>query len=437
MQNKLRALLTSLGIIFGVASVISMMAVGTGAQEAIVEQMRILGANNIIIRPVINKDGGGSGGAAEESEEPEDEAKMKKRWSPGLTKRDVAAIKEVIPKVENVSYEILLDEKVLRQGRKANVNLVGVNGDYFDLTNVELESGNLFAEYQYEHATPVCVIGSAVKTRFFPSENPLNQRLKVGKEWLEVVGVMKSRRTGITNIAGVDIRDFDMDVYSPSEAVLIRYKDRYRENVKPAPSGRGRWWMMINEEEEDDPNYHQLGQITVKLEDGADMVQTAQIIERLLKRRHNKVVDYQVIVPETLLKSKEETENLFSVMLMSIASISLLVGGIGIMNIMLASVMERIKEIGVRLSLGATRQDIILQFLSEATAIAVTGGVIGIFLGFLFSFLIEKFLEYPTTISIPSVFVSFLVALSVGLVFGIIPAKRAADQDPVNSLRYE
>jgi len=435
VQNRLRALLTSLGIIFGVASVVSMMAVGRGARIAIVEQMKVLGANNIIIQPVLSEYGAEP--VAEDSKAGAADAESISKWSPGLTNSDVEAIREGVPMVEEIGSEIIIENSIVHNGRKANAKLIGVNEGFFRIHNILLESGNHFGEEHFRKAIPACIIGNGIKSRFFPSENPLGRQIKVGNQWLTIAGVAKSRKSLFGDIGGVAIRDYDLDVYAPIATVLMRYENRLLQHSKPADESAR--WMWSGDESEDvpDPNYHQIDQVTVRMEGGANLPAAAAIIERMMKRRHNSADDFRVIVPEVLLKQKQEAESLFNIMLTSIASISLLVGGIGIMNIMLASVLERIKEIGVRLSLGATRQDIVMQFLSEATAISVSGGIIGIFLGFLFSYLIEKFFDYPTSISASSVVISFAVALAVGLVFGIVPARRAAELDPVESLRYE
>jgi putative ABC transport system permease protein len=225
--------------------------------------------------------------------------------------------------------------------------------------------------------------------------------------------------------------------------MLLRYRDRARlttQDIQKA-SRQGMVFMFggntEKKESSDQKNYHQLDRVVVRVGDNRYSRKVSEVIQRMLNRRHNEVIDYEIIVPELLLQQEQRTRDLLNLVLGAIASISLLVGGIGIMNIMLASVMERIKEIGLRLSIGATQKDVIFQFMSESIAISLTGGLIGIALGVSFCYIIEIFAEIPTLISPWSVILSFAVAVTVGLVFGIYPAQKAAKQDPVVSLRYE
>jgi putative ABC transport system permease protein len=230
-----------------------------------------------------------------------------------------------------------------------------------------------------------------------------------------------------------------MDIYTPVNTVLLRYKNRAR--VSPADLREAAMARHSDDSESGakptSKNYHQIDRLVVTIADGTDMFKVAEILRRMLERRHNGVVDTEVIIPEELLAQKQRTTNIFNNVLISIAAISLLIGGIGIMNIMLASVMERIKEIGVRLSLGATKRDIVIQFLSEAIALSVAGGLLGVILGIALSLGIEKLSEVQTIISGWSIVISFFVAASVGVFFGFFPARKAARQDPVVSLRHE
>ena len=424
-QNKLRAFLTSLGIIFGVASVIAMLAIGRGAEQAIMQQMNALGVNNLIINPIIEQEEG-------DVEEEEEENNKPQRFTPGLTLHDVANI-ESLPFVNNVSPEIVLETMAVRQGRKRSVKLVGVRPVYFDDHEFELAEGKPFTSEQVKRGHPVCIIGQSIKAKFFATEEPLGKMIKCGKNWLTVVGVLKARNIGKGIRDELGIRNYDLDIYAPLQTILLRYKNRAL--VTSSGLERALWDDDEEVEGAPPPNYHQLDKLVVRVNDSRYMRKIAEISNRMLTRRHNKVVDFEIIVPELLLQQKQETTRRFNFVLGAIASISLLVGGIGIMNIMLASVLERIKEIGLRLSLGATKQDIVLQFMSEAVAISVTGGLIGIFLGVGFSYVINQFTETEALVSGMSIFLSFFVAMSVGLIFGIYPARKAAQQDPVVSLR--
>jgi putative ABC transport system permease protein len=432
-HNKLRAVLTSLGIVFGVGSVISMLAVGTGAKQEILEQMKLLGTNNIIITPIVEQE---EGKIAEDDLAKKTE---KKRFSPGLTLGDGEGILKTIPGVEFVSPEVLVETMVSREGLKRTSKLVGVDSLYFATTDFELERGHLFSKMNTDLASPVAVIGQAIKTRFFPMEDPIGGRIKCGRLWLTVIGVLKERKVSKESIQHLGLRDVNYDVYAPVSTILLRYKNRTlvtKLDVQRAARETGS--DDAGDQESKKPvNYHQLDRLVVRVADSEQMVALAEVISRMLQRRHNQVVDFQVMVPEQLLRQAQRTREIFNIVLGAIASISLVVGGIGIMNIMLASVMERMKEIGIRRATGATRRAIILQFLSEATLISVTGGVIGILLGVGLSYAIQQLAGVQTIVSVFSVVLSFFISISVGIAFGIFPARRAAQQDPVVCLRYE
>ena len=432
-HNKLRAVLTSLGIVFGVGSVISMLAVGTGAKQEILEQMKLLGTNNIIITPIVEQ---------EEGKVTEDDLAKKtekKRFSPGLTLGDGEGILKTIPGVEFVSPEVLVETMVSREGLKRTSKLVGVDSIYFATTDFEVERGHLFSRVNMDCASPVAVIGQDIKTRFFPMEDPIGGRIKCGRLWLTVIGVLKERKLSKESIQHLGLRDFNYDVYAPVSTILLRYKNRTlvtKLDVQRAARETGS--DDSGDQDSKKPvNYHQLDRLVVRVADSEQMVALAEIISRMLQRRHNQVVDFQVMVPEQLLRQAQRTREIFNIVLGAIASISLVVGGIGIMNIMLASVMERMKEIGIRRAAGATRRAIILQFLSEATMISVTGGIIGILLGIGLSYAIQQLAGVLTIVSVFSVVLSFFISISVGIAFGIFPARRAAQQDPVVCLRYE
>jgi putative ABC transport system permease protein len=430
-HNKLRAVLTSLGIVFGVGSVISMLAVGTGAKQEILEQMKLLGANNIIITPIVEQE---EGKVAEDDLQKKTE---KKRFSPGLTLEDARGIQETLPGIEFVSPEVVVETMVIREGLKRTSKLVGVDSTYFISTDFELERGRIFSAKNLELSSPVAVIGHAIKTRFFAKEDPIGGKIKCGNLWLTVIGVLRERSISKENIQHLGLRDYNYDVYTPVSTLLLRYKNRTlitRLDIQRASRETG---GDNSDQEKKVVNYNQLDRLVVRVSASEHMAGLAEVISRMLQRRHNQVVDFQVTVPEQLLRQEQRTKDIFNVVLGAIASISLIVGGIGIMNIMLASVMERTKEIGIRRATGATRRDITLQFLSEATMISVTGGIIGIVLGVSLSVAIHYFAGVLTIVTAISVFLSFIISISIGIAFGILPARRAAEQDPVVSLRYE
>jgi putative ABC transport system permease protein len=419
-----------------VASVIAMLANCKGAEQEIQEQMRQLGTNNVVITPIIEQ--------KEEpaSTEPEKEVK---RFSPGLSYTDAEAIKRMVPNVEATSAEIVVNTTLTREGIRRSGKVVGVDTSYFRLTNLILARGDWFNPLQVEHGLPVAIIGNGVRTRFFTGGRAIGQRLKVGEVWVTVVGVLEDRRFSEETASRLGIRDANMDVYVPARTMLLRFRDRAQltqRDIELAsrPQNFGNennTDTETSEQRRERTNRNQLDRIIVRVADTRYMGGVAEVTRRLLQRRHNTVVDFEITVPELLLKQEQRTKTIFNIVLGSIASISLIVGGIGIMNIMLASILERIREIGVRRAVGATRHEILFQFLSEAVLISVAGGVAGIIVGAGLSTGIERVAGIRTIVSFLSVFVAFGVSFAVGLGFGIVPAWRAANQDPVVCLRYE
>lgn len=435
-RNKLRALLTSLGIIFGVGSVIAMLAIGTGAQQEVLSQMQLLGTNNVIIQPVIEQEEGQVDENAAQEEA--------KRFSPGLTLEDLKSIQSVLPEIEFVSPEIVYETNFIRNARMRTGKLVGVNDDYFNINNFEIIDGSNFSDTQIESSSPVCIIGYDVRSKFFAGQNPIGKKIKVGHLWLTVVGVLKKRELSTENIESLGIRNYNLDIFAPATTVLLRFKNRALLTKKDLSGNRNTVFfgggMMVSSSSSNnsgDSNYNQLDKLIVRVSDTKYSVPIAEVLSRMLKRRHNDVVDFEIIVPEQLLQQEQRTKRIFNIVLSSIASISLIVGGIGIMNIMLASVVERYREIGVRMAVGAQKKDIELQFLTEALTISISGGIMGIILGMIFSFAIEATADIATIVTPSSIFISFGVALLIGVVFGFFPAKRAAQQDPVHALRHE
>ncbi len=437
IANRVRSLLTALGIIFGVAAVIAMLAIGNGAQQEILNQIKLVGVNNIVIKPIIEQ-------KEEKLNEQASGKKEKKKFSPGLTMRDVNSIKTTIPGLAKVSPEIILNTNIIRNGIRRSAKLVGVEPTYFEIYDFQLDEGHMFNAEQMKKGAPVCIIGSSLNSRFFPTENPVGKSIKVGPHWLTIIGVMKERLVSQNSISKLGIRDFNMDVYAPLQSVLIRYENRDLITAEAlrltAMRSRGMVFISGNndsENEQDKKNYHQLDRLVIQVEETNKMQSTAEILTRLLSRKHYEVVDFEIEIPELLLKQQQRTNDIFNYVLGAIAGISLLVGGIGIMNIMLASVLERIKEIGLRLAIGAQKTDIVQQFLFEAIMISVSGGLIGVVLGVSMAFIVSSVADIPTIVSFSSIILSFGVAATVGLIFGIAPARKAASQDPISSLRYE
>jgi len=406
-----------------------MLAIGKGGEEQILEQMRILGANNLIIKPVLEQN---EGDIDDEEEEGDSGKEEPKRFTPGLRLNDAESLSR-LPHVVGISPEIEIETNAIRKGRKRTIKLVGIANEYFNDPGFNVATGKAFIKEHHENARPVCVIGNSIKNRFFPMENPIGKQIKCGQHWLTVIGILSPRNISRENRDKLGIRNYDMDIYVPIKTILLRYTNR--SLVTSSMLERAAW--NNNEAPESSFNYHQIDKVILRLDNNIYIQKIAEVANRMLARRHNQVIDFEIVIPETLLEQEKKTKDTFNYVLLAIACISLIVGGIGIMNIMLASVMERIKEIGIRLSLGATQQDIIFQFLGEAIAISITGGILGVITGYLISLTIQSLTGIETIVSFSAVAISFVVAISVGLLFGIYPAVKAARQDPVVSLRHE
>lgn len=437
--NKFRSILTALGIIFGVAAVIAMLAIGNGAQQEILDQIKLVGLNNIIITPKSENSSGSSSESDDESDE--DSKEISKKFSPGLTLKDGQNILDVLPTVERVSPEIKFNTQALRNGNKLSVDVSGVTNDYFNLFNQELKQGSIFNKKQNELGAPVCVIGPEVKAKLFPGTDAIGKEIKCGPVWLKVVGVLKgvavSKKAEEMGVSG-----YNRNVYIPIKTFLLRYQDRSLVDQSSLMGGGnfiffGNGSMVTYSSSGDGASKDQLSKLVVQVKESSQLNTTTEAIKKLLLRRHMDVEDFEITIPELLLKQEQKTKDIFNIVLGAIAGISLIVGGIGIMNIMLASVMERIREIGVRRAIGATKRDIIFQFLAEATLISISGGFIGILLGVIMANVITASTEIKTIVSFASIALSFGVAAGVGIIFGWLPARKAAEQDPVVSLRHD
>jgi putative ABC transport system permease protein len=438
LANKLKSILTALGIIFGVAAVISMLAIGKGAQQEILDQIKMVGVNNILISPIVQE----SDGSSEEGE------KQLNKFSRGLTLLDVDAIRSTIPAVKRISPEISFNSTIVLSGMRYTAKLVGVSNDYFELYNLPISQGVFFNEYQEEHGIQVCIIGANIRAKFFSQVDPIGQYLKFDNVWLKVIGVLDKTNVSLTGFEEHGVNVYNDNVYIPIKTMLMRYQNRALVNTKLASEatsmqifGGGRMSARVvvssSSATTSETNYNQLDKIVVQVQETEQLTPTTEVLSRMMLRRHSGVKDFEITVPELLLKQQQRTKDIFNIVLGAIASISLIVGGIGIMNIMFASVMERIKEIGTRMAIGAKKMDIVVQFLSEAVLISVSGGFIGVFLGIILSVLIQEIAGITTIISFFSVVIAFGVSAAVGVIFGYSPAKRASERDPIESLRYE
>ncbi len=440
VSNKLKSILTALGIIFGVAAVIAMLAIGKGAKQEIMDQMKMVGVNNILINPVI----------PDKSSSSEEGEKQQKKFSRGLNMLDVDAIKETLPSVKRISPEISFNSTAMLNGVKYTAKLVGVSNDYFELYNLPLVAGTVFNDFQEENGIQVCIIGANIRAKFFSKIDPIGQYIKFNGIWLKVIGVLQKTNVSLTGFEEKGVNVYNDNIYIPIQTMLLRYQNRALVNTKLVSEASGMQFfggggMMMarivssssDASADSETNYNQLDRIVVQVNETEQLQPTTEILSRMLTRRHTGVKDFEITVPELLLKQQQRTKDIFNIVLGAIASISLIVGGIGIMNIMFASVMERIKEIGTRMAIGAKKMDIVVQFLSEAVLISVSGGFIGIFFGVVMAKLIEQIAGIMTIVSFFSVVIAFGVSAAVGVIFGYSPAKRASEKDPIESLRYE
>lgn len=440
-DNRLKSVLTALGIIFGVAAVISMMAIGNGAEQEILEQIKMVGVNNIVVTPTaVSIDGSKNTGS-------DNNGPGRTKFSKGLTLLDAKAILQVIPAVDKVSPVISFNYSAIKNGKSNPVVLEGVDASYFELFNIGLQDGEVFNESQSKAGQPVCLIGDNIKNVFFNQENPVGKSIKCGQVWLKIIGVVEKRDFTTSASDEMGISSSDNKIFVPVQTVLIRFKNRSlvrADEVEKANSNPGGNGIVIiggssddkDETMDSDKNLNQLSKIIIQVKETEKLGAAANVIKRMLYRRHSEMYDFEVTIPELLLKQQQRTKNIFNVVLGAIAGISLIVGGIGIMNIMLASVLERIREIGTRQAIGASQKDIIVQFLSESTLISVFGGVIGIILGVILSKTITAIFDIKTIVSFFSIVIAFGVSAAVGILFGYLPAKQAAEKDPVESLRY-
>jgi putative ABC transport system permease protein len=398
IDHKFRSFLTMLGIIFGVASVISMLSIGEGAKRQAIAKYQDLGVNNIIIREKQLSD--------EELEE------VRAKFSQGLSINDAQVIKEVVPGVVRVASQAEFSTDVKFTDKSSRSTVIGITPEYIKMMNFETESGEFINTDQYKRNLKVCVLGAGVAKTLFQHKKALGQMVKVDDQWMEVVGVLKSKALFTETVGELASRDLNTDIYVPLTTFLNRFTQK---NILSS----------------------EVQQITVQVENSDKLMEISELIQGILQRHHFNNNDYTLVIPYELLKQEEKERQIYNFLLGAIAAISLVVGGIGIMNIMLATVMERTREIGIRRAIGAKKSDIMSQFVTEAVAISITGGLIGVVLGVSLSLTISFFTDVHTFIRLYSVLVAFGFSVVVGISFGYLPAKNAANLKPIDSLRYE
>lgn len=421
MTHKLRSILTALGIIFGVAAVIAMLSIGEGARRESLEQIRLMGINNIIIR------------AKDPTQQGFSQAKA--NFSPGLTMLDGSAIRDICPMIESIVPQ--WEKTVVAQYRseRKDIKIIATTPDFLPVFNYSVSQGVFLVRSNLESQDNVCVIGNGVKDKLFHFEDPLGKQIKLDNQWFVVAGVMEKQLSHTKKIENLELRNLNMDVYLP-----LTTAQNKMERTKGTTGGStvffGGGVRSSGSRDIRVPRLH-LDQLVVKVSDETALNELIPVIKHILARRHFGVEDYEVIVPDVLVDQSQKTQRIFNVVMGAIAGISLLVGGIGIMNIMLASVLERTREIGVRRAMGARRSDVLAQFLTEAIVLSVAGGLVGIIVGYALTEIITLYAGWRTIISFPAVALAFVVSVGVGIAFGYYPARKAAFQSPIESLRYE
>lgn len=399
-SHKLRSLLTMLGMIFGVAAVVAMLSIGAGAQQKVMAFIEQLGVRNLIVE-------------AKEARNEQEYQKVRKN-SPGLTLSDYQIIRQNVTDIlEASARKRFTPTKILPKPQQDTPIVYGVEPSYLDIGHLRVTEGRFFDASDNSSSAPVCVLGAAAKDSLFGASQAVGEYIKLNVLWCHVIGIVAPQLAPESDASGVRTEDMNNLVYAPLNSVLYRLEDSQS-------------WMK----DEVDGLYLHLASADTSATD-------AEVVRGILNSSHHDASDFSVIVPAELLAQQKRTEQLFNTVMVAIASISLLVGGIGIMNIMLAAILERTREIGVRRAIGARRWDIIRQFVIEATLISFAGGLLGVVLGFAMSQLIAWLAGWSTVVTIESILLAFLVSISVGLIFGIYPAVKAARLDPVEAIRYE
>jgi putative ABC transport system permease protein len=400
MSHKLRSLLTMLGMIFGVAAVVSMLSIGAGARQQVMAFIEQMGIRNLIVE-------------AREANN-FDEYQKNRKVSPGLTFQDVRVLKSnVTNTVDSTARKRFMPNKLIPKPQRDVPMVYGVEPSFQRMMGLQLSAGRFFDTGENDAAAPLCVLGEGAKANLFGAQEAVGQYVKINEQWFRVIGVAGPQLTAQTSLEGVPSQDVNNLIYVPLPAALLRLEN-----------------AMSRMKDEIDGIY-------LQLRSADETAPTAEVVRGLLNGTHRQANDFSVIVPAELLAEQRRTQRIFDMVMVAIASISLLVGGIGIMNIMLASILERTREIGVRRAIGARQRDIIRQFLVEAVLISLGGGLIGILFGFGMSRLIALLAGWSTVMTFSSIALAFLFSVSVGLVFGIYPATKAARLDPVEAIRYE
>ena len=420
-MHRLRSMLTALGIVFGVASVIAMLAIGEGASYEAQEQIKNLGSQNIILESV-KPTNTSSAGAEQRS--------LVLEY--GLTYRDIEQMRSTIPGVEVIVPARKLRDFLWNITQSVDADVLGTVPWYPEMRNRRVLKGRFFNEIEVNDRSNYCVLNEELARKLFPLSEPIGNEIRLRNSYYRVIGIIETKATAASEKTAPKKtkekgkKESDEEGEAPMEMMipLTTLIERFGEVLMKFRSGSFEAEKV------------ELHEVTVKIEDPTKVVSSAEAIRHILERNHKKV-DYKMTVPLELQRQAERTKQIFNIVLGSIAAISLLVGGIGIMNIMLATVTERTREIGIRRALGARQRDIVLQFLIETVLLSGAGGVIGVGLGLAIPVLVTQFAGMMTVIQIWSPTLAFTISVMTGIIFGIYPALRAAGMNPVEALRHE
>jgi putative ABC transport system permease protein len=400
MLHRLRSLLTMLGMIFGVAAVVTMLSIGAGARQRVMAVIEQMGVRNLIVE-------------AKETNDWQAHQKVR-QISPGLSFQDYRIILDNLGDLAaSTPRKRLVPTKTIPKAQQDVPTIYGVNPSYLGIAGLEISDGRFFDQGEEDRAAAICVLGAGAKASLLGTSNGVGQYVKLDEQWFRVIGVAGPELSSQTDISGVPSQDLNNIIYIPLNSAIFRLENTY-SGLRDEIDG-----------------------LYLSLRNSAEVVPAARVVRAILDATHHGAGDFGIVVPAELLAEQKRTERLFNAVMVAIASISLLVGGIGIMNIMLASILERTREIGVRRAVGARQSDIVRQFVVEAVMISVVGGTFGIIFGFAMSRLIAWLAGWSTIVTAASILLAFVVSISVGLIFGIYPAVKAARLDPVEAIRYE
>lgn len=397
-DHKFRSFLTMLGIIFGTASVITMVSIGEGAKKQAMAKYQDLGVSNIIIRDKDLTDA--------------DLETVRTKFSQGLSLDDTKAITEIVPGVTDVAPQAEAKLEAMYEDKTSKATVIGVTPEVSRILNYRIGKGLFINRDHYDRELKVCVLGANIARELFNYEDPIGKNIKLGDQWFEIAGVLQTKALFTETVGELAARDLNNDVYIPLST--------FSKRIPKA-----------------NPLLSELKQVTIKLDNSEKLIESASVMRSIISRRHFNNDDFSVIIPFELMEQEKKESRIYNLLLASIAAISLIVGGIGIMNIMLASVLERTQEIGIRRAIGGRKSDIMGQFVTEAMAMSITGGLIGVFFGITLSLGIALLTEVKTSLTLYSVFIAFGFSVLVGITFGYLPAKRAAELKPIESIRHE